>query len=65
MDEVKAVEKLLHHLFDFSQRELHVGVAQQAGEIMFAEVEDEVKRASVTVIGGRFKANNKINRISE
>lgn len=65
VDEVKAVEKLLHHLLDFSQRELHVGVAQQAGEIVFTEVEDKVKRASVTVVRGRFKANNRINRISK
>lgn len=65
MDEVKAIEKLLHHLLDFSQREFHVGVAQQAGEIVFTEVEDKVKRASVTVVRGRFKVNNRTNRISK
>lgn len=49
MDVVQPVQQHLHHLLDLGQRELHVGVAQQAGQVVLTEVKDQVDAAFVPV----------------
>lgn len=54
MDVVEAVEQHLHHLLDLGQSELDVGVAQQAGQVVFTEVKHQVDGALVAVELGRW-----------
>ena len=51
VDVVEALEDLLHHLLDLGQGELHTNVAQQAGQIVLAEVKDQVEGCFVPVVG--------------
>ena len=69
VDEVEAVEQLLHHLgtimmamvmtvmmrhlLDLSEVELDVGVAEQPGEVVLGEVEHQVERRLVPVVLAR------------
>ena len=53
MDEVEPVEQLLHHLLDLAEVELDVGVAEQTGEVVLGEVEDQVERRLVPVVLAR------------
>ena len=69
VDEVEAVEQLLHHLativmamvitvmmhhlLDLSEVELDVGVAEQTGEVVLGEVEHQVERRLVPVVLAR------------
>ena len=50
VDVVEAIQKLLHDFLDLAERELHVGVAEQAGEVVFAELKDEIERALVAIV---------------
>ena len=50
VDVVEALEDLLHHLLDLGQGELHTNIAQQAGQVVLAEVKDQVERCLVTTI---------------
>ena len=74
VDEVEAVEQLLHHLativmamvitvmmrhlLDLSEVELDVGVAEQTGEVVLGEVEHQVERRLVTIVLARLFAAN-------
>jgi hypothetical protein len=49
VDVVESIQQLLHHLLDLTQRELYVGVAQQARQVVFAKLKDEVERALVAI----------------
>ena len=51
VDVVEALEDLLHHLLDLGQGELHTNVAQQASQIVLAEVKDQVEGSFVSVVG--------------
>ena len=51
VDVVESLEDLLHHLLDLGQGELHTNVAQQASQIVLAEVEDQVEGCFVPVVG--------------
>ena len=51
VDVVESLEDLLHHLLDLGQGELHTNVAQQAGQIVLAEVKDQVEGSFVPVVG--------------
>lgn len=48
---VEAVEQLLHHLLDLAQTELDHDVGEQPGQVVFAEVKDQVECGSVAVVG--------------
>ena len=74
VDEVEAVEQLLHHLatilmatvitvmmhhlLDLSEVELDVGVAEQTGEVVLGEVEHQVERRLVTIVLARLVSAN-------
>ena len=74
VDEVEAVEQLLHHLativmtmvitvmmhhlLDLSEVELDVGVAEQTGEVVLCEVEHQVERRLVPVVLARLVTAN-------
>lgn len=51
VDVVEALEDLLHHLLDLRQGELHTNIAEQAGQIVLAEVKDQVEGCFVSVVG--------------
>ena len=51
MDVVEALKDLLHHLLNLGQSELDTDIAEQAGQIMFAKVKDQVKGCFVPVVG--------------
>ena len=51
VDVVEALEDLLHHLLDLGQSELHANVAEQAGQVVLAEVKDQVEGGFVPVVG--------------
>lgn len=52
--EVKSVEQLLHDLLDLPQGELDVDVAQQARQVVLAEVKHQVERGLAPVERRRF-----------
>ena len=49
VDVVESVQQLLHHLLDLTQRELYIGVAQEAGQVVFAKLKDEIERAFIAI----------------
>jgi hypothetical protein len=53
VDEVQAVEQLVHDFLDFTQTELDVDVGQQARQVVLAELEHKEERAFVAVELGR------------
>ena len=53
VDVVEAVEHLLHDALDLAEGELDLAVGEEAGEVVLAEVEDEVEGGAVLVqLGG-------------
>ena len=55
---VESVQELLHDFFDLAQIKLDVDVAQEAGEIVVAEIEDEIERAFEAVVLRGFGSAN-------
>ena len=53
---IEAVEQLLHDFFNFPQIEFDVDVAQESGEIVVAEIEDEIEGAFGTIVLRGFRA---------
>ena len=51
VDVVETLEDLLHHFLDLGQGELHINIAQQAGQIMLTEVKNQVEGCFVPVVG--------------
>ena len=51
VDVVETLEDLLHHLLDFSHRELHADVAEQSRKIMLAKFEDQIEGRLAFAIG--------------
>lgn len=51
VDVIEAIQEHLHHFLDLRQRELDVGVAEEAGQVVLAEVEHQVDAALATVVG--------------
>jgi len=49
VDVVQPVEQHLHDLLDLCQRELHIRVAQQPGQVVLTEVEHQVDAAFISV----------------
>lgn len=53
VDVVESIQQHLHDLLNLRQCELNVGIAQQAGQIVLAEIKHQVYAALVTVkLGG-------------
>ena len=50
VDEEEPLAHLLHHLLDLTQTGLHVDVAEQACQIMLAEVEHEIELGLVPAV---------------
>ena len=51
VDEVESLKHLLHHLLDLLQSELDIEVGKESGEIVLAEVKDQVEGGLVSVVG--------------
>lgn len=61
VDEVEAVEQLLHDLLNLPQRELHIGITQQTGQVMLTELEDEVECALEAVVWSCYNKNKQVS----
>lgn len=46
---VEAIQQHLHDLFDLRQGELHMGIAEQARQVVFTEVKYQVDAALVSI----------------
>jgi len=55
---VETVEQLLHDFLDLAEIELDVDVAQESGEIVIAEIENEIKGGFEAIVLGRLGAAN-------
>ena len=51
VDVVEALKDLLHHLLNLGQGELHTDIAEQARQVVLAEVKDQVEGGFVSVVG--------------
>lgn len=66
VDVVQSIEQHLHDLLDLCQGELHIGIAQQPGQVMLTEVKHQVDAAFVSVELSSFKSKErKIKRKTE
>lgn len=59
MDVVQSIEQHLHNLFDLCQSELHIGIAQQPGQVVLTEVKHQVDAAFVSVELSSFRNNER------
>lgn len=58
---VEPVQKLLYDSFDLAQTEFDVDIGQKAGEVVLAEVENQIKRGPVFVIVRGWNRNNEFS----
>ena len=50
VDEVEALKHLLHHLLDLLQGELDIEIAEEASQVVLAEVEHKVEGGLVSIV---------------
>ena len=49
MNKIEALQQLRHDVLDLGQAELDVNVVQQTGQIVIAELENQIERSAVLV----------------